>query len=83
MVENAEKGLLSYAIHPGGILTNMGSRLPKEVHSLLKDTPEVAAGLNRLLDAGKRDWLAGRYISCTGTWRSFSRRSKRLLKGIS
>ncbi|TAQ88140.1 hypothetical protein B7494_g3531 [Chlorociboria aeruginascens] len=65
LVEYAEQGLLAYCVHPGGILTEMGKRLPQEMHGLLGDTPAVAADVMCFLAAERREWLAGRYISCT------------------
>jgi NAD(P)-dependent dehydrogenase (short-subunit alcohol dehydrogenase family) len=33
MVENAEKGLLAYCVHPGAIMTNLAEAMPKDTHT--------------------------------------------------
>jgi NAD(P)-dependent dehydrogenase (short-subunit alcohol dehydrogenase family) len=71
MAENAEKGLLAYAVHPGGVMTELAMKMPKAVHAVLTDTPEVAADTMVFLTQEKRDWLAGRYISCTWDMKEF------------
>lgn len=65
MMEYGESGILAYAIHPGGIPTQMGNRLPEANRVNLKDTPELAGDTIVWLTQEKRDWLAGRYLSCT------------------
>ena len=39
--------------------------MPKGMHAILTDTAELAADTMVFLTAEKRDWLAGRYLSCT------------------
>lgn len=31
-VEYAEKGIVAYAVHPGGVMTELSSNMPKEAH---------------------------------------------------
>ena len=59
-----ERGLLAYCIHPGGLLTDLGSGMPKEAHGLLTDKVELPADTMVWLAQEKREWLAGRYVSC-------------------
>ena len=60
-----DQGLLAYSIHPGGILTELGKCSPEELHSQLTDTPDLPADTVVWLTQERREWLAGRYISCT------------------
>ena len=56
----ADQGLVSYALHPGAIPTELDLTLPNMLHAKMKDTPKLAGhGIM------KRNWLKGRYVSCT------------------
>lgn len=63
--EYAEKGLFSFSIHPGGVPTELAKRMPEAMMAYLTDTPELAADAMVWLTAERRDWLSGRYVSCT------------------
>jgi NAD(P)-dependent dehydrogenase (short-subunit alcohol dehydrogenase family) len=65
MADHGDQGILAYCVHPGGVLTDMGQKMPKETHVLLGDKAEVAADTMCFLTTERREWLAGRYISCT------------------
>jgi len=62
-VEYADKGIASIAIHPGGVMTSLAANMPKELHAVLVDTPNLAADTIVWLTAKRRDWASGRYIS--------------------
>ena len=62
--EYKDKGVIAYSVHPGGIPTEMGLKLPDALHSNLIDTLEVAAHTTLWLVKERREWLAGRYIIC-------------------
>ncbi|KAI7367597.1 NAD-P-binding protein [Hortaea werneckii] len=57
--------LLSYAIHPGGVQTELASNMGKQYEHLLIDTPQLSADSIVWLSAERRDWLQGRYVSVT------------------
>jgi hypothetical protein len=38
--------------------------MPKQMHGALDDTAQIASDTMVWLTAERRDWLAGRYISC-------------------
>jgi len=81
---NAEyfgEGLLAYAIHPGGVKTRMGLRLPAQIQLTLNDTPELSAYTIVFLTQQKRDWLAGRYISVCWDMEEFLSREKEIVDG--
>ena len=63
--EYAAQGLLSYSVHPGAIMTELAGNMPKEKHGMLTDKPEVGGDTIVWLTQSKREWLAGRYVSCT------------------
>lgn len=62
-VDHDEDGIKCFAIHPGGVSTELGRNMPKELHSHLVDAPELAAGFAVWLCSGKADWAKGRYLS--------------------
>lgn len=62
-VEYRDQGVLCYGFHPGGVATELALNMPKEVHSALVDTPELAADMMVWLTAERREWLAGRYVA--------------------
>ena len=65
-VDHGEDGIKCFAIHPGGVATNLGMNMPEALHQYLVDEPELAAGFIVWLCSGKADWATGRYLS--GTW---------------
>nr|ANM86575.1 putative oxidoreductase [Cladonia uncialis subsp. uncialis]AUW31358.1 putative oxidoreductase [Cladonia uncialis subsp. uncialis] len=81
MTEYAEQGVLCYAVHPGGVMTELASNMPTETHSGLSDKPELAADTMVFLTQEKRDWLAGRYLSCKWDMPEFLARQDEIVKG--
>ncbi|EXJ63357.1 uncharacterized protein A1O5_11678 [Cladophialophora psammophila CBS 110553] len=63
--EYSPRGLLTYTIHPGAIMTDLISRMPKEVHSQMTDTEALPANVITYLTSERQEWLGGRYIACT------------------
>jgi NAD(P)-dependent dehydrogenase (short-subunit alcohol dehydrogenase family) len=63
--DHAADGIKCFCIHPGGVATNLGKRMPKEYHQYLTDEPELAAGFIVWLASGQADWAKGRYLSST------------------
>lgn len=57
--------ILCYSIHPGGVVTELASRMPEDSKHLLSDKPNLAADTVAWLVNEKREWLAGRYVSVT------------------
>ncbi len=62
-IDHGEDGIKCFAIHPGGVPTDLARNMPKEIHSYLVDEPELAAGFIVWLCSGKADWASGRYLS--------------------
>jgi len=81
LVEYGEQGLLSYVIHPGGVMTDLASQLPKEMHKFLGDTPDLAGSTLVWLTKEKRDWLAGRYVSSNWDMEELVARQQEIIDG--
>lgn len=62
-VDHGEDGIKCFAIHPGGVPTDLAKNMPEEIHPHLVDEPELAAGFIVWLCSGKADWASGRYLS--------------------
>nr|WHF58404.1 short chain dehydrogenase [Cladonia metacorallifera] len=64
-IEYGAQGVVAYGLHPGAIPTELALTMPKYLHAKLIDTPELAADTIVFLVSEKREWLRGRYVSCT------------------
>ncbi|MCJ1400677.1 hypothetical protein MMC11_003885 [Xylographa trunciseda] len=76
VVEYGKQGVIAFAVHPGGVMTELASNMPKQSHGILIDTPEMAADVITFLTGEKRTWLAGRYISCNWDMEEFLKMEK-------
>jgi len=56
-------GVKCFALHPGGVATDLGLTMPDALHAYLVDAPELAAGFAVWLCSGQADWARGRYLS--------------------
>lgn len=63
--EYSTQGILTYTIHPGAIMTDLISRMPKEIHHQMTDTEALPADTVTFLTSERREWLGGRYLACT------------------
>jgi NAD(P)-dependent dehydrogenase (short-subunit alcohol dehydrogenase family) len=64
-VDHGPDGVLAFAVHPGGALTDMGKRLPEQTQKTMTEAPELCADMLVFLTEKRREWLAARYISLT------------------
>jgi NAD(P)-dependent dehydrogenase (short-subunit alcohol dehydrogenase family) len=64
-VDHGEDGIKCFAIHPGGVATDLGLNMPQAMHAYLVDDPMLAAGFAVWLSSGQADWGKGRYFSAT------------------
>jgi NAD(P)-dependent dehydrogenase (short-subunit alcohol dehydrogenase family) len=62
-VDHGGDGIKCFALHPGGVATELGLSMPKTLHASLVDKPELAACFAVWLCSGKADWAKGRYLS--------------------
>jgi NAD(P)-dependent dehydrogenase (short-subunit alcohol dehydrogenase family) len=61
--DHGEDGVKCFALHPGGVSTELGRNMPQALHAYLVDEPELAASFAVWLCSGKADWAKGRYLS--------------------
>lgn len=61
--DHGEDGVKCFAVHPGGVATDLGKNMPEPMHAYLTDTPDLAACFIVWLCSGKADWAAGRHLS--------------------
>ncbi|KEF60917.1 uncharacterized protein A1O9_02481 [Exophiala aquamarina CBS 119918] len=81
MAEYGSKGLLVYAIAPGGVLTAMSSdAFPSHLHHLLGDKPCLVADTLTFLTKERRDWLASRYVDSKWDMEEFLAKKEAILK---
>lgn len=80
-VECEEQGVLAYCIHPGGVMTELASALPKEAHYMLEDQPELAADSVVWLTGTRREWLRARYVSVTWDMKELEGKKEEIEKG--
>lgn len=62
--DHGADGIKCFAIHPGGVDTDLARNMPEALHPHLVDEPELAAGFIVWLCSGQADWASGRYLSC-------------------
>lgn len=79
--EYGEEGIISYAIHPGGIPTELAKGMPEYMHEVLSDTPALAGDSFVWLTAERREWLAGRYVDATWDMRELLEKRESIKKG--
>ncbi|WP_269585568.1 SDR family NAD(P)-dependent oxidoreductase [Roseibium sp. Sym1] len=63
VTDHGADGVKCFAIHPGGVATDLGLTMPEFLHEYLVDAPELAAGFAVWLSSGAADWARGRYLS--------------------
>ncbi len=61
--DHDEDGIKCFAMHPGGVATDIGHSMPKHMHEYLVDDPGLAACFSVWLCSGGADWAKGRYLS--------------------
>jgi NAD(P)-dependent dehydrogenase (short-subunit alcohol dehydrogenase family) len=64
-VDHGDEGIKCFALHPGGVSTELGRSMPEAMHAYLVDEPALAACFAVWLCSGRADWAKGRYLSAT------------------
>ncbi|RYP78792.1 hypothetical protein DL769_003128 [Monosporascus sp. CRB-8-3] len=81
MVDYMKQGLLAYSVHPASVPTDLASRMPDAVvKAVCKDTPELAGDTIVYLTSKRREWLAGRYVSCTWDMPEFMKKEPEVVE---
>ncbi|EXJ66467.1 uncharacterized protein A1O5_10619 [Cladophialophora psammophila CBS 110553] len=81
LVEQRKQGLLAFSVHPGGVMTQLAEAMPKETHPTFTDSPSLAGDTIAFLTCERREWLAGRYLSCTWDMEELFARRKEIEEG--
>lgn len=77
--DHAADGLLTYAVHPGCVKTDMAAMLPNEIAaSLVYNSAEMTGDSLVWLSKERRKWLAGRYIDITWDMEELDQQRKRI-----
>lgn len=79
VAEYAAKGLIAYALHPGGIPTELALGMPDWMHGRLVDTAELPADTMVWLCRERREWLNGRFVSANWHVGELERRKEEIV----
>lgn len=82
--EYKDQGVIAIGVHPGNIVTDIvggEEGLSEELRPVFVDTPELAADSIVWLTKERRDWLSGRYVSCTWDMEQLSAMEEDIVKG--
>lgn len=63
-LDYGSQGLLVYCVNPGAIKTEITKVVPQKIRDALPHHPSLAGDTIAWLAAERKDWLAGRYVSC-------------------
>ncbi|KAG7404677.1 Short chain dehydrogenase citE [Fusarium oxysporum f. sp. rapae] len=83
-VEYADKGIVSYSVHPGNSPSEMLGGIegvPEELRAAFVDTPALCANSLVYLASERRLWLAGRYINLTWDLPELMTKEEEIFKG--
>lgn len=73
-------GVLTFAVHSDGVLTDMGNRLPEQMHKALPDKPELCADTLVFLTEKRWESLAARYASVTWDLEELLQKGKEIVR---
>jgi NAD(P)-dependent dehydrogenase (short-subunit alcohol dehydrogenase family) len=62
-VDHGADGIKCFALHPGGVSTELGLNMPQALHAYLVDDANLPASFAVWLCSGQADWAKGRYLS--------------------
>lgn len=80
-LDHQAKGLLAYCVNPGAIKTRMTINESEEMRAKLPHKPDIAGDTITWLGAERKEWLAGRYISCPWDMEELVSRKDEIVQG--
>lgn len=80
-LDHGHQGLLTYCVNPGAIKTDITNHLPSELRDRLPHNPNIAGDTITWLCSERREWLAGRYVSCPWDMKEFLSRKDEIVSG--
>ncbi|SPQ26426.1 f4c8bcf1-b867-429f-82be-12c83ab238ca [Thermothielavioides terrestris] len=81
MADYGSQGLIVHSVHPASVPTDLARNMPEEfVKVLCNDKPELAGDSIVYLTSKRREWLAGRYISCTWDFPELEKREQEIVE---
>jgi len=81
MADHGMEGLLAYTVHPCGAPTELARGMPSRMNVVLTDQIEIASDTMCFLTQTRREWLAGRFISCPWDMPEFLGKEKEIVEG--
>lgn len=69
------------AVHPGGVKTVLAQGMPDWMHGYLIDEPELSGDSMVWFACERKEWLSGRYVSCTWDVDELEGKKERILEG--
>jgi NAD(P)-dependent dehydrogenase (short-subunit alcohol dehydrogenase family) len=79
-VDHGADGIKCFALHPGGVATELALNMPAFLHPYLTEEPDLAASFSVWLTSGHADWAKGRYLSATWDVSELSSHQEKILK---
>ncbi|KAJ8124932.1 hypothetical protein O1611_g8707 [Lasiodiplodia mahajangana] len=79
--EYEKYGIVCFAIHPGGVRTELALNMPKEMHALLNDEPALPAHTIVWLSKEHRPWLNGRFVSVAWDMEELESKKDKIVEG--
>ena len=79
--EYEAQGIVTFAVHPGGVQTELALNMPEAVHGFLTDTPELAGDTLSYLTQKPQSWLIGRFVSVNWDMPEFFARKEEVVQG--
>lgn len=74
-------GVITIAMHPGGIDTDLAHAMPSNYHAFLTDTPELPGDAVAWLGRERRSWLNGRLINVKWDMKELEARKDEIVAG--
>ncbi|TNY18905.1 3-oxoacyl-reductase [Rhodotorula diobovata] len=75
------QGLLAFCVNPGAVRTQITVNEPSELRDRLPHKPDLPGDTIVWLVSSRREWLAGRYVSCPWDMEELVRRQQEIVEG--